>query len=147
MKDLKQFIIERSDDPRDISNRPWREAVNRVRKTPFTKTLEEVIEDSFEGNKRVQGYDRWLELLGGQRIKDSMIESMHPEDGLELAKRKKDDVIVWVFDTQAIAITVGDEIICAGYDTISSPGRPLKTLKRVAQSATHALLLDGFKLR
>lgn len=146
MKDLKQFIIERSDDPRDISNRPWREAVNRSRKTPFTKTLEEVIADSFEGNKRVYGYDRWLELLGSQRIKDSMMESIHPEDGLKIANRKKNDVIVWVFGTQAIAITIGNEIICAGYDTISSPGRPLKTLSRVSQSATHALLIKGLKL-
>lgn len=132
MKDLKQFIVERY-----FSN------------NPFDDTLEKVIEDSFKDNKRVQGYERWLELLGGQHIDDSMIESMQPKDGLRLAYLNKGDVIVWVSSTRAIAITVGDEIICAGSDIVPSLGQPLVAtkLKKIAQSATRALLLDGLKLK
>lgn len=125
MKELKSFILEKSGAS--------------VR----ADDLKDMIYDSAED---LSGFERWDEMWSASDLEDADIEELDPSQAYKASNKKgAENVIVWMIDSRVLAITVGQEAICANemYETL----RNLKqSFRLLVKNATHAYLITGLKL-
>lgn len=133
MKELKSFILEKSGAS--------------VR----ADDLKDIIYDSA---KDLSGFERWDKMWASSDLEDADIEELDSSQAYKAATKKgAENVIVWMmdsrpyskFDTRVLAITVGQEAICANesYETLRDLKRSFRLLEK---NATHAYLITGLKL-